>query len=283
MTTQELNQRLEDSIAAEDRKGGMVVQDRRSMALARPLPQMDPLLAVMDKLANNPNLDADKIERLLNVFLDGQRRVAEMQDEKLFSEAMAAFKHEPEVVRILKDKKNKQYDNSPYASLGREASVITPLLSKHGLTASWKLAQAERIKISCQLSYGIYHAEPVSIELPPDKSGSKNAAQEIKSSITYGRIITLECACGVAPVDSLASLNDDGNATGRQAEPESCMEEGAAADFVSSIEGSGTLDELQTNYFAARDAAEKAKDGVAAKTFAEIKNKMFRKLSGVRK
>lgn len=274
MTTT-IHKQLEASI---EREGALVHNDRRSVAIEQMRPSMDPLLAVMDKLANNPNLDADKIEKLLNVFLDGQRRVAEMQDEKLFSDAMAAFKNEPEAVRILKDKKNKQYGDAPYASLGREASVIMPLLSKHGLTATWSLLQAEKIKIGCQLSYGIYHAPAVEIELPPDKSGSKNPAQEIKSSITYGRIITLECACGIAPVDSFASLNDDGNSIGK-AEPESCLEEGVAADFVSLIEGSGSIDELQTNYFKARDAAAAAKDANATKVFGAAKNATFKKLA----
>ncbi len=256
----------------------IMVQDKRSASLERSVPHSDPLLAVMDKLANNPNLDANKIERLMKVFLDGQRRMAEMVDEKAFSDAMAAFKEEPEAVQILKDKKNSQYGNAAYASLGREASVIMPLLSKHGLTASWSLTQATTIKIGCQLSYGIFHAPPVFVELGPDKSGAKNPAQEIKSAITYGRIITLECACGIAPVDSLASVNDDGNSIG-QKEPEGSLEAGVAADFVSLIEGSGSLDELQANYFKARDAAAGAHDKQATARFAKVKNDMFRKLS----
>jgi hypothetical protein len=254
--------------------------DRRSAGIQRAPINTDPLLAVMDKLANNPNLDADKIERLMNVFLDGQRKLTEMQDEKLFSDAMADFKNEPDVVRILKDKKNKQYGNSPYASLGQEASVITPLLSKHKLTATWTLAQSPKITIGCQLSYGIYHAPPVTIQLDPDNSGAKNPAQEIKSAITYGRIITLECACGVAPVDSLASLNDDGNALGvTLAEAESRMDERQAADYRASIDGSGSLAELEKNYLAAKDAADKARDMVAAKDFKDAANAMHKKLS----
>ena len=226
---------------------GMVVTDRRSASMERSLPQMDPLLAVMDKLANNPNLDADKIERLLTVFLDGQRKMAEMQDEKLFSDALAAFKYEPDVVRILKDKKNKQYDNSPYVSLGREASIITPLLSKHGLTATWSLEQAEKIKIGCQLSYGIFHATPVTVSLAPDVSGAKNAAQQVKSSITYGRIITLECACGIAPVDSIASVNDDGNALGNDSTPAITeKQEAELQDYADALRQCDTLPQLQS-------------------------------------
>ena len=57
------------------------------------------------------------------------------------------------------------------------------------------------------------------------------------------------------------------------------MEEGAAADFVSMIEGSGDVEELQRNYFKARDAAKEAGDGQAERRFAELKNKVYRQLT----
>ena len=57
------------------------------------------------------------------------------------------------------------------------------------------------------------------------------------------------------------------------------MEAGVAADFVSLIEGSGSLDELQANYFKARDAAAAAHDKKAERTFAQVKNTMYRQLS----
>lgn len=256
----------------------LVVTERRAAMIPAQPPENHTLVAVMDRLAANPNLDADKIEKLLNVFLDGQRRMAEMQDEKLFGEAMAAFKNEPSVVRILKDKKNKQYGNSPYVSLGQEAAAVTPLLSKHGLTATWTLSQGEKIKIGCQISYGLFHDKPVTIELLPDKSGSKNPAQEIKSAITYGRIITLECACGIAPIDSVASLNDDGNGTGGGGEDGGQMEQGAILDWIAKIEAAASGKELETEYFKARDIAEAAKDKNAASEFAEAKNARYKKL-----
>ena len=89
--------------------------------------------------------------------------------------------------------------------------------------------------------------------------------------------LTLECACGIAPIDSFASLNDDGNAIGQEEQGE--LDERDYANMVDLIEASRTLDELKVNYRKAQDAAESAKDHSAAKTFAEIKNKMYRKLA----
>ena len=57
------------------------------------------------------------------------------------------------------------------------------------------------------------------------------------------------------------------------------MEAGVAADFVSLIDGSGSLDELAANYFQARDAAAAAKDKRATDSFAKVKNRMYRSLS----
>lgn len=60
--------------------------------------------------------------------------------------------------------------------------------------------------------------------------------------------------------------------------PEEAMDEGVAADFASLIEGSGSLDELKANYEKAQKAARDARDHRAELAFADLKNKMYRKL-----
>ena len=60
---------------------------------------------------------------------------------------------------------------------------------------------------------------------------------------------------------------------------EHTMEVGAHADFISSIEGTATVEELQTKYFSARDAAKAIGDERAERDFAEAKNKQFRSLA----
>jgi len=258
-----LNQQLEGSLQLIDKRSAQNI----------PVEPLSPMQELQMQIVRTGDLE--KLKQLREI----EREWKADRAKELFTEAMAAFKDEPQVVRILKDKKNKQYGDSPYASLGREASVIVPLLSKHGLSGDWKLSQTDKgITVSYVLTHRAGHSsEPVSITLPPDASGVKNVAQQVKSSITYGRIITLECACGIAPIDSFASLNDDGNAIGQEEQGE--LDERDYANMVDLIEASRTLDELKVNYRKAQDAAESAKDHSAAKTFAEIKNKMYRKLA----
>jgi hypothetical protein len=88
-------------------------------------------------------------------------------------------------------------------------------LSPHGLTARWNFGQeGEVITVSCTLTHEHGHSESVTLSAPPDKSGAKNPIQQIRSTTTYLRILTLEAVTGIATVE--ANLDDDGNAAGIQ-------------------------------------------------------------------
>jgi len=279
MQTSELNERLEASIDLETQKrGGLVVADRRSASLERTVPQADPLLAVMDKLANNPNLDADKIERLMNVFIEGQRKMAEMADERAFAEAMADFKkNPPQIVKnrlaeMMKDGR-KLYEYN-FADLDAYTSAAMAPLAERGITWSFPFAEKDgQITVSCILRYGLYKHTPTTLTNAPDATGGKNAIQAKASTISYLERYTFCGACGLT-----AAMPDRDGAT-TPAEAENALEEGVAADYVSLIEGSGDLDELQRNYFKARDAADAAKDKRASEAFAQAKNKRYKQLA----
>ena len=63
----------------------IVVEDKRSASLAKVVEPDSSLLNVMERFATNPNLDADKIEKLFNIFIDGQRKMRVMNDEQEFA------------------------------------------------------------------------------------------------------------------------------------------------------------------------------------------------------
>ena len=145
----------------------------------------------------------------LHGLLDLQKDWEANEARKAFMQAKAAFK--AETIVITKDKTNDQY-GSGYTSIGNLVGIITPILSRHGLTADWDVDQTEGIFVTCILSHAMGHSERTSIKVPPDNSGAKNPIQQIKSSVTYAKVITLENACGLASSD--ASLDDDGNGAG---------------------------------------------------------------------
>lgn len=142
-------------------------------------------------------------------LMDMQFKWEENEAKKAYFKAVAEFKAEE--ILVAKDRKNNQY-NSRYTSKGNLVNTVNPILSKHGLSANWKIEQGEVITVSCVLSHSQGHSESVSMSAPPDTSGGergKNPIQQIKSTITYLEIVTFEAVTGVASHDDPG--DDDGN------------------------------------------------------------------------
>lgn len=153
------------------------------------------------------------IEKMLEL----QIKWEENEAKKAYFDAVAGFKENPP--EVLKDKKNSQFNDSGYTSIGNLLKTVNPVLGKHGLSASYEITQAgELITVACKLSHRLGHSESVSMSAPPDKSGgnSKNPIQQIKSTITYLKGVTFESVTGLAATD--ANRDDDGNAAGTPVE-----------------------------------------------------------------
>lgn len=174
-----------------------------------------------------------KPEDLMKLLAVQERHDAN-EARKAFHKAMADFKmNAPE---ITKDKTNNQY-GSKYTSLSNLVNTVNPVLSKHGLTASWEIDQLETlIKVTCVITHELGHSEKSSMSSPPDTSGAKNNIQQIKSAITYLKGVTFESICGLASTDG--NVDDDGNNAG-QGEVELIDEKqlGVIKDYVDNNEG----------------------------------------------
>jgi hypothetical protein len=253
-----LNEQLEGSIALIDRRSA-------GTAIA---PALNPMQELQARIIREG--DIEKMKQLMEL----EKTWREDQAKQAFVEAMAAFKAES--IRITKDKENKQY-KSMYTTIGNLVDTVTPFLSRHGLSAGWEVSQDKAIRVTCTITHRLGHSKSVSMEGPADTSGAKNPLQQIKSTVTYLKIGTFEAICGLASVEG--NLDDDGNGSGKRDEPTESMEGAAVNDFISLIEGSGDLDELQKNYFNARDVATKIGDKHALNAFAEAKNKQYLKLT----
>ena len=160
------------------------------------------------RVAVEGGADLDKLERLLAL----QERWQAAEASKAYSAAFAAFK--AEAVAIVR---NKEVSNGPltgkkYASLSSVIDAITPALSRHGLSASWKLTKDEPgwLEVACTLKHIGGHAEVVTMGGPPDQGGAKNAIQARASTVSYLERYTLKAICGVSESDD----DDDGNSAG---------------------------------------------------------------------
>jgi len=67
--------------------------------------------------------------------------------------------------------------------------VLRPILAEGGFALSFDTQPIEgnRVRILCRLSHKDGHFETKQIDLPIDNSGSKNGAQAVGSTVSYGR------------------------------------------------------------------------------------------------
>jgi hypothetical protein len=249
----------------EKQKDLIVLDDAQRQAARLPTPTVSPdanaLMKIIDRAAMDPNFDVAKLEQLIAVKERWEKREA----EKAFNEAFAAFK--AEVITVIK---NKSVTDGPlkgksYAELFSVVNAVTPLLSKHGLSHSWRLSKDEKdwIEVTCTLKHVLGHAEAVSMSGPPDAGGAKNAIQARASTITYLERYTLKAVCGVAE----GGDDNDGNGSGGQ------MAESALADHLAAIDATASKEELMKVFGKAWRAAEELNDTRAMKKLGDRKEK----------
>ena len=152
--------------------------------------------AAMMLAAHAQGISLEQVEKMMDLQERWERREA----EKAYNAAFADFK--AEAVRIFKARtvKDGPLKGKSYAELHDVVDAVTPALSQHGLSASWKVTRDEPqwIEITCTLKHVSGHSETVSMGGPPDTGGAKNALQARASTKTYLERYTLKSICGVA-------------------------------------------------------------------------------------
>lgn len=162
----------------------------------RELPAIQANPMSMLAVAVQNGMDLDTIKELRALQKDWEADEA----RKAFNNAFAAFK--AEAVQIIK---NKAVDAGPlsgkkYAELFAVVNAITPALSRHGLSAAWKITKDEKdwIEVTCILKHALGHSDSVSMGGPPDAGGAKSAIQARASTVTYLERYTLKAITGVS-------------------------------------------------------------------------------------
>lgn len=154
----------------------------------------------------------------LKDLMDLQERWEKAEALKAYNEAFAAFK--AEAVSVVR---NKTVTDGPlrgksYVELFAVVDAVTPALSRHGLSAAWKVTKDERdwIEVTCSLKHVKGHAESVSFGGPPDAGGAKNSIQARASTKTYLERYTLLSVTGLAAKDA----DTDGRSGKAEVEPD---------------------------------------------------------------
>ncbi|WP_148252228.1 ERF family protein [Aidingimonas lacisalsi] len=158
------------------------------------------IIQVIERAALNPDVDIDKMERLLQM----QERVLDRQALLAYSAAMAAMQTElPSIAE------RGQGNNGAYATLEDIVDTVRPIMRRHGFAVSFRIQTQERgIQVTGILMHEAGHREETSMLLPTDISGNKNAVQAFGSSTSYGKRYVL---CALLNITTRGQ-DDDGQA-----------------------------------------------------------------------
>lgn len=175
------------------------------------------LIAMIERVALNPAVDIDKMERLLQM----QERIMDRNARGAFIAALADMQPRLPVIgrkgNIVIHKKDaekipaNEIQRTPYALWEDINDAIRPLLTEYGFALTFRFKkEADRVEVTGVLSHRQGHFEETTLSLPMDASGSKNNVQAIGSSTKYGQRYT---AIALLNITSRGE-DDDGKAAG---------------------------------------------------------------------
>ena len=220
------------------------------------------------QMAVQQGADLDKLERLMAL----QERWEATEARKAYDTAFAAFK--ADAVRIVKNRlvTAGPLSGKSYAELFSVVNAVTPALSRHGLSSSWKITKDEPqwLEVTCTIKHVAGHTESVSMGGPPDVGGAKNAIQARASTVSYLERYTLKAITGLSEQDDDDNGGQAGADTQGKENPLISKGREAAMDGMKSLTawwGALTAkqrSELNPEFPALRNAAQMADKGVPA-------------------
>jgi hypothetical protein len=159
--------------------------------------------------AARDGVDVDRLKQIKDLYKEMQADAA----KRAYLDALAQAKSEftPIIKTRLVDyphKDGRGRTSYKYEELADITDVVVPILSKYGITHSFKVDQSQppKIKVSCILAHANgYEDMPRTLEGVEDTSGQKSPNQAIASTVTFMERGTLKQALGLA-----AGRDEDG-------------------------------------------------------------------------
>lgn len=175
------------------------------------------ILGAIMQAASNPEIDADKVERLMGMY----RSIRAEEAKRAYLAALPDLQADLPVINQngqieIKERNGERVIQSTrYAKWEDINEAIQPALRKHGFGLSFRLSVAPDGKqnVTAVLSHNEGHQEETTITLMHDSTGSKNSVQAVGSTISYGQRYT---ARALLNFQSRArdDRDDDGRAAG---------------------------------------------------------------------
>lgn len=166
------------------------------------------LISMIERAARDPNVDIDKMERLMKMHDAALARSAKAS----YDAALAEMQPKLPVIKERGGIRNSSGKvQSTYALWEDINEAIKPVLAEFGFALSFRSGHEDgKIVVTGILSHRDGHREETTMHLPIDTSGSKNAVQAVGSSTSYGKRYTASALLNLTS----RGEDDDGNAGG---------------------------------------------------------------------
>lgn len=171
------------------------------------------LISMIERAASNPQVDIEKMERLLLM----REKMAAQQAKTSYLAAFAQLQAElPAATR-----NGTGHNAKKYARFEDVVAALRPHLHAHGFSLSHRVdTTGNIIRVTGILGHRDGHTEQTEMTLPPDTSGGKTAVHAMASAISYGKRYVTLTLTGIATED-----DDDGRKAGEgNAKPDTLAE-----------------------------------------------------------
>lgn len=143
---------------------------------------------MFERLAKDPTVDVDKLQKLIEM----KERILRFNAKAQFEAAFAVMQGE---LPIIDEKGRIVVDGVVRSTFGKHEDIQTackPICARFGFSIRHKNKRLEsgKLLITGVLSHRGGHSEEDEFECPPDTSGKKNEIQSLGSTREYGRRYT---------------------------------------------------------------------------------------------
>lgn len=162
--------------------------------------KMHPLVELA--MSGGQELDTEKLRELMALQREWQADHA----KQAYTRSITNLKNEmPSVIEKDGMASFGTGENKPkyrFTTLARAMDVVTPCLSRNGLSISWRTTNdGDGVSVTCRITHADGHHEETTLSGPIDKSGGKNAIQAVGSTVTYLQRYTALALLGIATAD----------------------------------------------------------------------------------
>jgi len=208
------------------------------------------LLQAITQAASNPQVDIDKMERLMQMH----ERIVAREAEAAFNDSMTACQSE---MRMIATNAENPQTHSNYATYAQLDRVLRPIYTKHGFSISYDTADSpkpEHVRVLAYVAKG-GHTRTYKQDMPADGKGAKGGDVMTKTHAA-GAAMSYGCRYLLKGIFNVAVGEDDrdGNVKKEGPEPD--------AEGKKKLEACGSMSALLAAWKALTEEERKTLSGV---------------------